>query len=690
MPCQPNIYYKGLRQITVLFLCFTSILTILSCNQVTDQPANHTAHFDTVINQSAIFVENGHYKQAVVLMDSAYHAFSNPGVKDIYRKYEHMINIYLYYDINTYKASLYTDSIFYLLKGKETIYKNEYANSFFFLGEVLMAEKRYTEAFKSYYNGRSFAKRNLDNCSLSSFSTRLGLVRFKQEQYQTAIPFFKEAIKESQDCKPGTDFAYLFIYPQACFNTIAMCFERSGQPDSAIIYYTKALNFISSKRRDFPAKEFFTSSAKGVIYGNLGGIYAKKNDYEQAVKYLTQSISINDYAGFDIRDAQTAKLKLVELYIGHSDFKQADRLLNELQAYLSSKIGMNQKNIKLRLRWLKLKYTYYDKRKELLVAYPNLQKYYRERDSIYKVDKELKKTDLDQVFKDTAQKYRINLLKKDNQLKTAYLSAVVICMFMVIVILFFIWHNLKRSKKLNKQISEQNITMQRTLDSLEQSQEENARMMMIVAHDLRNPIGNITAMASLMLGEKDRSRDDLQMLGMIKTSGQNSLFLVNDLLRVNSKAENLQKEPVDLYVLLKYCVNLLSHKAKEKNQKILLKAVHVTISLNTEKMWRVMSNLIGNAIKFSPALATITVNMEERQESVLIAVADHGIGIPAAIQTKIFDMFGQAKRSGTAGEQPFGLGLAISKQIIENHGGKIWVESKTDQGSTFFVELPLN
>lgn len=679
-----------LRQSISFIICLASILTILSCNQVTEQPANHQAHFDTVINQVTISVGNGHYKQAIAALDSAYKAFQNPGVKDIYRKYENLINIYLHYDISAYKAGLYTDSIFHLLKGKEAIYKNEYASGLFFLGEVLMAKKRYTEAFQSYDDGRSFARKNLNSCSLSIFSNKLGLVRFNQEQYQTAIPFFKEAIKENQDCKPSTGFDYLFIFPQTYFNTIAMCFERSGQPDSAVIYYTKALHFIFSKKRNFPAREFFTSSAEGVIYGNLGGIYAKKNNYNQAVKYLKRSISINDHAGFDIRDAQTAKLKLAELYIEHSDFKEADRLLYELQTYLSSKAGTKKNNINLRLKWFKLKYEYHDKRKEILAAYPYLQKYYRGRDSIYKVNKELKKTDIDQAFKDAAQKYRMKLLRKDNQLKTVYLSAAIICMIMVIIILFFIWHNLKRSKKLNKQISEQNINMQRTLDSLEQSQEENARMMMIVAHDLRNPIGNITAMADLMLGEKDRSADDLQMLRMIKTSGQNSLFLVNDLLKANSKTEHLQKEPVDLYILLNYCVNLLSHKVKEKKQTIMLNAVHTTVSLNTEKMWRVMSNLIGNAIKFSPELSTITVTMEERQESVLIAVADHGIGIPAAIQNKIFDMFGQAKRSGTAGEQSFGLGLAISKQIIEKHGGKIWVESQTDQGSTFFVELPLH
>jgi signal transduction histidine kinase len=81
--------------------------------------------------------------------------------------------------------------------------------------------------------------------------------------------------------------------------------------------------------------------------------------------------------------------------------------------------------------------------------------------------------------------------------------------------------------------------------------------------------------------------------------------------------------------------------------------------------------------------------MEHNAHSVLIAVKDHGIGIPAEMKDKIFDMFTEAKRTGTAGEQAFGLGLAISKQIVEAHGGKIWFESKPGQGTTFYVELPV-
>jgi signal transduction histidine kinase len=676
-------------RVTLFFLYLVYTFTTISCKQTAKEPVNHQVHFDTVINQATTYIGIGQNKRAIRHLDSAYRVFPHPRTKDLYRKYDNLFNIYLNYEFNIPKARLYTDSVFSLLKGKENIYKNEYTNALFFLGEVLMAEKRYTEAFKAFYDGRSFADKNLEGCPLSIFSYKLGMVRYTQEEYRKAIPFFKEAIIENKDCTSGFGFDYVFINPQNYLNTIALCFEKSGAPDSAIVYYHKALDFIAANKARFPKREAFTAGAAGVIYGNLGGIYAKKGDDLQAEKYLKESIAINDLLGYVVQDAKTAKLKLAALYIRRSDFTNGGRLLNELEGYLSSKYGSGQRNNNIRVKWVRLKYEYYHKRGEPLLAYPYLQKSDVSRDSVIKADRELKNFDIDKVFKDSEQKYRLALLNKDNQLKTAYLAAAVICIIMAMIILFFIWYNLRHSRKINKQISEQNINMQKTLTSLERSQEENVKMMMIVAHDLRNPIGNITAMADLMLVDQERSDDDLVMLEMIKKSGQNSLHLVNDLLKVNSKIENLQKEPVDLYVLLNYCVNLLRHKAEEKKQQLILHAVHVTIPVNTEKMWRVMSNLIGNAVKFSPESATINISVKEEKERVLIAVEDHGIGIPAAIKTKIFDMSGEGQRSGTAGEQPYGLGLAISRQIIETHGGRIWVESEPEKGSIFYIELPL-
>jgi len=103
----------------------------------------------------------------------------------------------------------------------------------------------------------------------------------------------------------------------------------------------------------------------------------------------------------------------------------------------------------------------------------------------------------------------------------------------------------------------------------------------------------------------------------------------------------------------------------------------------------VISNLITNAIKFSPAGAVINIRMYQQQNSVQIEVQDHGIGIPDKLKDKVFDMFSEARRPGTEGEQTSGLGMAISKEIVEAHGGKIWFESQEVTGTTFFISLPI-
>jgi len=295
-----------------------------------------------------------------------------------------------------------------------------------------------------------------------------------------------------------------------------------------------------------------------------------------------------------------------------------------------------------------------------------------------KLDRESGIDYLDYALKDQ----QVRSLVVRSKYKTYLLLLVLLTCLFAITIIVFIWHNLKQAKRQNEQ-------MKKALNALEQSQADNTRMMQIVAHDLRNPISSIYSVATIMLDEPGRTENDKLMLEMMKTSGQNSLGLVSDLLQVQFKVEDLKKEPVNIGEMLDYCVSLLAGKAGEKGQQINLQSQLFSISASGEKLWRVVSNLIGNAIKFSPSGAIIDVAMEHSLKNVRITVKDHGIGIPAEMHDKIFDLFTEAKRTGTAGEQAFGLGLAISKQIVEAHGGKIWFESSPGKGTTFFVDLPV-
>lgn len=292
---------------------------------------------------------------------------------------------------------------------------------------------------------------------------------------------------------------------------------------------------------------------------------------------------------------------------------------------------------------------------------------------------------LDYALKDE----QVKSLTTRSKYQTALLVVTVLSCLLAIVVIIVIRQHLKRTRRLNEQVINQNSQMKKTLSALEQSQADNTRMMQIVAHDLRNPIGAMYSMASMMLDEPGRPDEDRTMLELIKKSGKNSLGLVSDLLQVQFRTEELQKEPIDIAEMLQYCVSLLLNKADAKGQHIHLETTPALLPASREKLWRVVSNLIANAIKFSPGGASIIVKMARDTQNVRISVKDEGIGILPEMQEKIFDLFTEAKRPGTAGEQSFGLGLAISRQIVEAHGGKIWFESNPDKGTTFFVDLPI-
>ncbi|MEB0260977.1 MULTISPECIES: tetratricopeptide repeat-containing sensor histidine kinase [unclassified Mucilaginibacter] len=667
-----------------------------SCRQLPKENPNHTAHADSLIWRADELQNSDHPLRSLVYLDSVYRVFPYPGPVDLWKKYRQKSYYYLNYDFNPNKARFYADSMALVLNGEKTAPDEHYAYAWtlFTMGNILLAEKKYAEAFKNFYDGRVSAKKNLDNCNYCQFSYQLGLVRFRQGQYGKSMPYLKQALAENGQCKASPGSYNAFYFPQTTLNTIALCYERINQPDSAVAYYRHALDLIDRQSSVSTQGQRFTATARGVVLGNLGGVYVKLNKYREAEKYLKESIRINDRPGYAVDDAQTAKLKLVDLDIRSAHYPAADSLLRALEAIIAHRPEQHMRGEDIRIKWLRLKWAYYDRTGKSALAYAYVQKYDVLRDSVADANKGLDNADMEAAFKSNEQQYQVALLNKENQTKKISLLSIIV--FAVMACGILMWRSLKRSRMVNKlilaqnkEIITQNEQLQKALSALEQSQADNTRMMKIVAHDLRNPISGMFSIASMMLDDPKRAEEDKMLLELITISGQNSLELVSNLLQVHMKVEELKKEPVDLGQLLHYCVDLLRHKAEAKGQQIYLQGTAVMIPVNREKLWRVVSNLIANAIKFSPTGAIIRVSLQEEADHVRITVEDHGIGIPQEIGSKIFDMFTEAKRVGTGGEESFGLGLAIAKQIVDAHGGKIWFDSKPGNGTTFFVELPL-
>jgi signal transduction histidine kinase len=236
--------------------------------------------------------------------------------------------------------------------------------------------------------------------------------------------------------------------------------------------------------------------------------------------------------------------------------------------------------------------------------------------------------------------------------------------------------------------------LQRALRESERTNLNYIRIMRVMAHDLRNPVSGITGIAGLLLDEESFSDDNRQMLKLIENTGIHSLEMINELLKTGLADENepLLKEPFDIKEIVMDSVELLQFTANDKNQLIVFEhdGQPLVINVNYEKIWRVVNNLIVNAIKFSYVSGAIKVQIQNNEDKhhVLLSITDSGIGIDNTRKKEIFEMFTPMKQPGTNGEQSFGLGLSISKKIIEKHRGKIWFDSEIGIGTTFYVQLP--
>lgn len=227
---------------------------------------------------------------------------------------------------------------------------------------------------------------------------------------------------------------------------------------------------------------------------------------------------------------------------------------------------------------------------------------------------------------------------------------------------------------------------------LSKNKEERDRILNVVAHDLRSPLSGISGISKMMLADDKVVEDNKEMFRLIEQSAESTLRLISDLMHTNiNSVEQYHFNAIELNKLVHQILQILVFTAKEKNiiieaniakQKIILKA-------DKDKIDRVISNLVTNAIKFSKLGSIVHVSLHANDEFAEIIVKDNGIGIPEYLQGKIFDLFTTAKRKGTAGEKSYGLGLAICKKIIDMHEGFIHVESKEGEGSSFIVKLPL-
>jgi two-component system sensor histidine kinase BarA len=251
----------------------------------------------------------------------------------------------------------------------------------------------------------------------------------------------------------------------------------------------------------------------------------------------------------------------------------------------------------------------------------------------------------------------------------------------------------------NKQLVEQGTELRAMNEKLSKADQLKSEFLAVMSHELRTPLTAIIAFSEILLDEgKNLNSQQRDYLEDIFESSHQLLSQINDILdmsKIEAGLIRINRQPADIGELVSSIACILSPLLlKKKLQfKIDINPDMPTIMADCDKVRHIIKNLVGNAIKFTPpgGLISISASISKGQHIpyMKIEVRDTGIGISPDAQMYIFEKF---KQAGNLGEKEYmgsGLGLALARNFVELHGGKIWVDSQVGQGSIFTFTLPI-
>lgn len=494
---------------------------------------------------------------------------------------------------------------------------------------------------------------------------------FYQEKYSKALEYYQRAMKHYHY---SADIRYLYD----CNDAIGSVYAVMKDTEKAIQYNQKALdiaqevdyNYGVANAKNNLALSFYNQKLweesvglyreahqimekigdKAGIALNLQGIasvYVQRKEYANAINSLEKAMTISD----EIQDK--ALMKDVYLQLANTYFET----------------GQTEKGFHLQQEHLTIK--------EELLSEETLQRL-ATLEAKYEVERAQKEKEIIQLRSKA----------EVNQMYRLFLVGMGILLLMLLAVGYSRYsvqlklNNLLEAK--NKEISLQN-------KQLEISNRDLAQFAFVTSHDLKEPLRMIGSYASLLerryTGVLDQNGKEF--LGFI-SDGVNRMYrLLSDILdysRINN-SNTAKVKTVNATTLVKGVVKNLQASIEESNAKVIINALP-DVKANETQLGQLFQNFISNAIKFrGDRTPEVVINCSKQKGEYVFSVADNGIGIDAENANKIFEMF---KRLHTREEyEGTGIGLAICKRIVEQHNGRIWVESEYGMGSKFYFTIPV-
>ena len=513
-----------------------------------------------------------------------------------------------------------------------------------------------------------------DKERLANVHILMGIVHVKSNDPFKSITYYKLAQQYYEEVADT-------LYQTRMAVNLGMSYHRIDEIDSSILSYQKAESLI--KDPDGLATAFLN-----VNYAN---VLIEVDQYEEAIRRLKISNAIftriEDQYGINI-----TLYHIGEAYLDKGDPSTAIDIFLQVEKAIEDFV-MN--NIRETL-YKDLNYAYtgvgnYKKALEYaqkqIVLSDSLQKQeYRKQVALLEQRYALEKKEAE----NQSLRQQAEMREAEIQRQKEWSIAVAIALFLISGFAAFVFWTQRKTARLNK-------TVQKQADKLKAINDAKSQLFANISHDFRTPLTLISGQVQLLLDDNQHILPSDAIARLHKISWNNNRLIslteeIRELISLDSGNIKIDKQVVDIKSFVALQTGLFQSAAEEKGISLTQRfdAPEISVCMDSFKMEKVFYNLLSNALKFTKEGGTIHVELSQRKNQVMVAVRDSGIGIGPEHLDHVFDRYYQIDTNDYKIEQGLGIGLAITKELIELHDGTIDVISEKSVGTTFTVSLPIS